>query len=53
MLLPDYYLALEKVPKAAAIFQAGSLAPVSHLNAFNMIPGTAQRDGRVDTQKFT
>lgn len=49
MMLSDYYLALEKEPKAAFIFQAGFLAPVSHLNAFNMIPGTAQRDGRVDT----
>lgn len=49
MLLSDYYLALEMRPKAAFIFQAGSLAPVSPLNALHMILGTAQRDRRVDT----
>lgn len=40
-------LAIEKGPKATSISWAGSLAPSSHLIAFNIIPGTAQREGEL------
>lgn len=46
-------LAIEKGPKATSSFWIGSLAPSPHLITFNIIPGTAQRDGRVDLRKFT